>query len=242
MFEKAISQLKKEEVFTGQGSELPDSYDPTRHYNCFIETVPEEQRQAVYQDLRRRRAISASHILPDGRLQMSLTLNEGIKSVNEATGKDVAAFRITKARFFELMLKDPNMEIVVLQNPGQPVSHAVKIRISNITSDSDSALYAGIECQFKKEQYREAVRFYDKAINIEPDDLRAWNNKIVALGQSKDYRAALKTADEALSRFPEVGTFWELKALALISMGRVIEAGPCITKACRFDGEIARRY
>jgi hypothetical protein len=70
---------------------LPTTYDPTLHYNCFIEAaVRTELRQECYCELRRRGKIWASHYLPDGRLQLIVSdLKAGIDACNAAIDSSI---------------------------------------------------------------------------------------------------------------------------------------------------------
>ena len=53
---------------------LPDKYDSTRVYNCFLESLDgAEFRQVVYIELLMRKAITTGHVLDDGRIQLYIT-------------------------------------------------------------------------------------------------------------------------------------------------------------------------
>jgi len=67
-------------TFSKKSLDVPTTYDPALHYNCFLQNaVSAERRQAVYQELRRMGKIRASHYLPSGQLQLIVSdLKAGI--------------------------------------------------------------------------------------------------------------------------------------------------------------------
>jgi len=243
MFEGLARLLKREkDILPMPPIELPDFYNPRLHYNCLIETFAAKDRNAAYQELRRDGKIRVSHILPDGRLQLSLTLKAGLDAINAVTDDKLAAFGLTKVRLFELMVKNPDMEFTVLQKTNNPkVSHAVKIRIRDIVAASEDAFYRGVEYR-KRKQYRKAIECYDEAIRAEPEDIRAWNNKVEALAREGKLKDALSVAEEMTGRFPGIGFLWESKGRVLAEMRRVVEAGKCMEKACQLDKDIAKKH
>lgn len=223
--------------------DVPTAYDPALHYNCFIETVPDGDRQAVYQELRRTGMIRASHFLPDGRLQLSLLkLSAGLDAINAVAKDKVFAAGLTKARLIELMATNPYMDVTVLEKTNNPhVLHAERILLSQIVVDSDEAFRKGVTYH-GKQQYQKAIECYDDAIRIEPDDVRAWHNKIIALAQDGKHQAAIQVADEILGRHPNVGILWEAKGWVLTNMGKLVDAGECMSKACKINPNIAKEH
>jgi hypothetical protein len=90
---------------------LPDTYDPKLHYNCYLEAaVQPEFRQRTYQELKRRGKIHASHILPDGRLQLIISdLHEAITSFNSVLVAEIG--RIEKNESLLAQLKHDQDEL-----------------------------------------------------------------------------------------------------------------------------------
>jgi len=222
---------------------VPDSYDPSLHYNCFIESVTAEDRQAVYKELCRMGKMEASHYLPNGRLQLSLTrFSAGIDAINAVAKNKVIVAGLSKARLIELMTKNPDMEATFLLNTNDPdIKHAERIHLTQIVVDSEDAFRNGVKYH-EKRQYQQAIKCYDDAIRIEPEDVRAWHNKIMALAQDGKHQEAIKVADEALGRYPNVGFLWEAKGRILGELGQLLDSGKCMSKACELDPDIAKKH
>ncbi len=222
---------------------VPAAYNPKYHYNCFIETVREADRQAVYQELRRRGCVVASHILPDGRLQLAVRhIADAIQGYNAVAGQKVFVAGLSKARLLELQVTNPDMEVTALENLEKPGrGHAERIKLSQVAFGSDQAFRKGVAHQQQK-QYQEAIRCYDEAIRIEPEDIRAWCSKIGALAQMGDHPAAIDAANQILGRHTDIGLLWEAKGQVLAELGRMIEAGEFMSIACELNPAIARRH
>ncbi|MCZ6634631.1 MAG: tetratricopeptide repeat protein, partial [bacterium] len=64
----------------------------------------------------------------------------------------------------------------------------------------------------------------DKAIQLKPDYVSAWNNKGVALDKMGRYEEALKACDKAIQLEPDYVYTWNNKGIVLDKMGRHEEA------------------
>ncbi len=69
---------------------------------------------------------------------------------------------------------------------------------------------------YKKDKYDEAVRAYDKALEVDPQDAEAWNNKGIALGMQGRYNEAL----EAFGKAVEINSSY---AEAWYNMGAIFD-------------------
>jgi tetratricopeptide (TPR) repeat protein len=54
--------------------------------------------------------------------------------------------------------------------------------------------------------YTEAIKYYDKALEIDPKDANVWVNKAVALHKLEKYDEAIECYDKALEIDPEDST------------------------------------
>jgi hypothetical protein len=61
MFNRLFKSLRY-----GSEHDVPSTYDPKLHYNCFVESVPSQIRLALYKELLHKGQIRISHRLPDG--------------------------------------------------------------------------------------------------------------------------------------------------------------------------------
>ena len=224
-------------------NKVPAKYNPKLHYNCFIETVPAKDRQAVYQELYRRGLMAYSHVLQDGRLQLSmLNLGSGLDAYNDVAREKVLAAELTKARLIQLMATNPDLEMTFIKKTNDPhVLHAEKARLAQLVVNSEDMFRKGVS-HHEKKQYQQAISCYNEAIKIEPEDVRAWNNKIIALGQSGNLETAIQVANEALRLYPDIAFLWETKGTILGWMGKLIEAGECNSSAAQMDPSISKKH
>ncbi len=76
-------------------------------------------------------------------------------------------------------------------------------------------------------KYYEAIRFYDDAINSDPDNFQNWkalNSKGEALFSQGKYDEALQAYDKAIELVPDVSIVWTNKGHALKALGRTSES------------------
>ena len=73
-------------------------------------------------------------------------------------------------------------------------------------------------------RHQEALKAYDKAIEIKPDDHKAWHNKGNAIRKLGRYEEALKVYDKAIEIKPDFHLAWSNKVDALRKLGRDEEA------------------
>jgi tetratricopeptide (TPR) repeat protein len=88
-------------------------------------------------------------------------------------------------------------------------------------------------------KYDEAIKCYDKAIEIDPDNPVVWNNKGLALNSLGKYDEAITSYDKAIEIDPDDADTWNNKGLALNSLGKYDEAKKCYdrSKKLGYDGE-----
>jgi len=79
----------------------------------------------------------------------------------------------------------------------------------------------------------EAIEYYEKAIEIDPQFAKAWHGKGTALASLGDFKGSLKSYDEALEIDPKDAEVWRHKADALQSMGMLDEAVNAYNEAIR---------
>ncbi len=77
----------------------------------------------------------------------------------------------------------------------------------------------------------ETLACYDKAIEINPKDEKAWVDKGSALDDLGRYEEALACYDKAIEINPKDVTVWNFKSWVLDSLGRDEEASACRDKA-----------
>lgn len=87
----------------------------------------------------------------------------------------------------------------------------------------------------KEKKYEEAVAYFNKALEIEPDNLQAWNSKGNALYSSSKYEESIKCYDKILGKDPNTTVIWCSKGNALAFLKKYNEALVCYEKALTID-------
>jgi len=94
-----------------------------------------------------------------------------------------------------------------------------------------------------QKKYEEAIKCYDKALEIDPSSGDVWHGKGIALFNLKRYKEAVACYDEALKFKPDSDGIWCHKGDALLSLGEYKEAVICYDKALEIapgNGEAAK--
>ncbi len=86
-----------------------------------------------------------------------------------------------------------------------------------------------------KGNYREAIKHYDKALEIDPRMEYAWSDKGMALGMLGQYVKAIQCYDRALEINPESIRALCDKGEFLEKVGKFEEAIACYNKVCQID-------
>lgn len=84
---------------------------------------------------------------------------------------------------------------------------------------------------FDREEYFEAIRFYDMAIEKDPEYTSAWLNKGSAFYKLDMYDKALTAYDEAIRINPQLAAAWNRKGSVLKKLGRNKESEDAFTKS-----------
>ncbi len=79
-------------------------------------------------------------------------------------------------------------------------------------------------CYAQKRRFNEAVKSYDEAIKLKPNDQDSWNNRGVALADLEKYEEAVKSFDEALELKPDLYQAWGNRGNALLDLSKYEEA------------------
>ena len=84
-------------------------------------------------------------------------------------------------------------------------------------------------------RHEEAIRCYDKALELDPRDALAWNNKGISLGRLGRHQDAIRCCDKALGLDPRNAKPWNNKGISLGGLGRHEDACRCYDKALELD-------
>lgn len=100
----------------------------------------------------------------------------------------------------------------------------------------DAFLYRSSGVYFsQKEEYGEAIKWFDKALEINPSDFRAMRQKGVSLGKKGEYDEAIKCFDEALKINPNDYNVIRHRGVSLSKKGEYDEAIKWFQKALRLE-------
>jgi tetratricopeptide (TPR) repeat protein len=95
---------------------------------------------------------------------------------------------------------------------------------------------------YSQGKYFDALQAYDKAIELDPNNARAWHCKCIALTSRGKYDEAIKACDKALELDPKDAKAWATKASALNSLGRNEESIQASEKAIELDPKLAMAW
>jgi tetratricopeptide (TPR) repeat protein len=102
-----------------------------------------------------------------------------------------------------------------------------------IAKYTEAFYYQGNEL-YKLGACEEAISYFDKVLEIDPNNVAAWNSKGLALSSLEMYDEAIRCFDKSLSIYPSANT-WYTEGLALNKLGRYYEAIRCFDKALEID-------
>lgn len=95
---------------------------------------------------------------------------------------------------------------------------------------------------FARGEYVEAIECYDRAIELEPGDAGAHNNKGVALVRLGQYEEAIKCFDRAIELKSSYSLAYYNKGVALRNLGRHQETIGVLNKAIELEPNYANAY
>jgi len=88
----------------------------------------------------------------------------------------------------------------------------------------------------------EAIRCYDRALEIDPQLVMAWNNRGVSLRRLGRPEEAIRCYDRALEIDPQHASAWINKGASLCRLGRHEEAIRCCDRALEIDPQFAMAW
>ncbi len=88
----------------------------------------------------------------------------------------------------------------------------------------------------------EAIRCYNKALELDPRDAVTWHNKGIALKNLGQYEEAVRCCDEALALDPRDSVASYIRGCSLDSLGRYEETICCFDRALELDPRYAEAW
>ncbi len=131
--------------------------------------------------------------------------------------------------------------------PAHNTTHRYKKARETIADKSGSISSAEVEQSmgyvvsgnelFSMKKYEEAIKSFDKSLQIDPGNNTAWNNKGMALAKSGKFAEAIHCYDKALEINPDDHVVLNNKGSALYKNGCVKEAMECYESALDLNTE-----
>jgi tetratricopeptide (TPR) repeat protein len=112
------------------------------------------------------------------------------------------------------------------------------MQISRNELESKVLILKGNE-HYDKKEYEEAIKNYDKAIELDPKYSDPWNNKGISLAILGKDEEAIECFDKALAIDPNYVLAWNNKGNALTNLGKYNEAIECYDKAIQIKPDDA---
>ncbi|NES06334.1 MAG: tetratricopeptide repeat protein [Okeania sp. SIO2F4] len=111
-------------------------------------------------------------------------------------------------------------------------------KIESNTPSAEELYYQANELK-DAQKYAEAIALYDQALELEPEYVKALNNKGYALNDLGRYDEALEVLEKALQLKPDHYTAWITKSVVLSSLERYEEALSSCDKAISLTSELS---
>jgi tetratricopeptide (TPR) repeat protein len=89
---------------------------------------------------------------------------------------------------------------------------------------------------------KEGIAAYSRAIELDQNDIRAYNNKAYNLNLLGRYEEAIKMADQAIAILPTYANPYVQKGYSLHRMGRTNEGIDFIKKAIQINPDLSGAY
>jgi superkiller protein 3 len=175
------------------------------------------------------RLVKANALLNLGRYNESLkTLDEAINAASQNSEKSQIWFE--KAHLF------------AEQGNYNETTKSLEMVFELAPLDIDLSINGGILLSAVLGRNDDALKYYERAIRIDPDNKLAWINKANALvrlnrtGEATGaYQEALKITNKSLMADPEDSDLWAEKGLLLHNVGNSDEAVKAFANATRID-------
>ncbi len=113
--------------------------------------------------------------------------------------------------------------------------------VPNSENNSNILFYVG-NCYLYQNKFDEAIKAYDKAIEINPQISETWNNKGIALHELNRSDEAMKAYDKAIEINPNNSDAWYNKGLVLYKLNKQYEAMKAYDKVIEIDPQYSKAW
>jgi tetratricopeptide (TPR) repeat protein len=115
------------------------------------------------------------------------------------------------------------------------------IKPENQSTSHYQGLRIGVEAQARRQEkdLANAIRLYEKAVELNPSDVSLWINLSVAYAKLNVFQKAVQCCDKAVALCPGNGTVWLNRGLMLFEQHRFADAAASFEKAFHLGVEEA---
>lgn len=159
--------------------------------------------------------------------QIESALEKCFQKVDRLTGLAKYAGLIGKS-----LRCHPSQRLAFIQQAREEAEKVLTLDYLDFSSDLFLNIGNGF---FSLDLHQEALESYEKAIELKPDDYRAWNNKGSVLQDLERYEEALESCDKALTITKDAVTVWNSRGLCLSFLQRYDEAIDNLKRASELE-------
>ena len=113
----------------------------------------------------------------------------------------------------------------------QDLPQSVATEVGNLEAE---AYFNQANQQYDEGNFLGAIKSYDQALHIKPDDHDAWHNRGMALDELGQFEEAIASYDQALQFKPDLHQAWYNRGMALYTLGQFEEAIKSYDQALHF--------
>ena len=106
--------------------------------------------------------------------------------------------------------------------------------VTDYENNAEILFYIGNSYSFQN-KFNQSLIYYDKVLEINPQDTEAWNNKGIALAQLGKLDKAIEAYDKAIEINPQNSLFWSNKGTGLGQLGKFDEAIKAFDRAIEIN-------
>jgi tetratricopeptide (TPR) repeat protein len=194
-----------------------------RSYSLLVELYQvNNMPEKAYETIQRMQQVDANSPY------VYLALAEYYRSTNQKE----KSFENLKLAFAHRDL-DENLKMKIISSylplvQGNPEMLNQGTELSKILADThpNDAISLAIHGDFLMigERYEEARRYYESSLAIDPKNITVWQQLLICQSQISDFAGMLKSAEEALTLFPDQSVFYLFHGVALTDAKRHEEA------------------
>jgi tetratricopeptide (TPR) repeat protein len=174
----------------------------------------------------------------EGKLVISNSTSEDCETLKKIQGISTELNAIEKGivsrEEFNGLREDVNeLKNLLVRNQAHLIK-AGDVQISLTLLSLKHIIVEGNEYLYKCD-YTVALDRYGQAIEIDPNNADAWNNKGIALHNLRKFKEAIDCCDMAIRINPNYADAWNNKGVSLGKLGKYKEAIECTDRAVKID-------